>query len=315
MVPGMSAPLFDLRRLRYFEAIAASGSLSAAARKLHVAQPALTHQIGELERSLGQPVFIRSSRGVELTRAGHLLLEHTRRILNEVAVAENALRELMQAGGGTEWIRMGLNPSFSVLTPVLIKEFAKTFPRVRLSVSEVRARHCRDLLSAGKLDMAVTLADADWPDAVPLGWETLCLVSLGPEGGWPPPPMTFRGLADEERLIISGPGSRLRELVDDMARQAGVSIRPALEIEGVDARKQAVIEGLGSTLLPIRNVARECEAGILRARRIVDPPLRRQLNLHCRSGLDPAIVNQIKALLEQMLQPVLQDPDESLSAA
>ena len=84
--------MLDLRRLHYFRAIAAHGSLSAAARVLNVAQPALTHHIAEMEQSFGVLLFQRSTRGVTLTAEGRRLLQHADAILDQVAFAEAEMR-------------------------------------------------------------------------------------------------------------------------------------------------------------------------------------------------------------------------------
>ena len=305
----MASPYLDLRRLRYFEAIATAGSLSAAARKLNVAQPALTHQIGELERSIGKPVFTRSSRGVELTAVGRKLLHHTRIVLDQIVTAEVELRELVHKTSEMTTIRIGVSPSISTLTATLVREFAEAFPDIRLNVSEVRTQHCHDMVSQGHLDLAITVGGPNLNGAIPIAWESFYLVRPGPGGKWPPPAMPLKELADIPNLIHAGKSSRVRALVDRKLRQAGMSLDVSIEIDGFTARKQAVIEGLGSTLLPLRAVLRECRDGLLQAYRIVDPPVRRPLVLQSRPGLDAGFVEEVTPLLERLLYAVISDYD------
>ena len=87
----------SLRRLRYFQAIALTGSLTAAAKQLEIAQPALSHHIQELEREFGVKLLIRNNKGVTLTPAGTILSEHAGEILRKVEDAENALTSMVDA--------------------------------------------------------------------------------------------------------------------------------------------------------------------------------------------------------------------------
>ncbi|MBV9672950.1 MAG: LysR family transcriptional regulator, partial [Verrucomicrobia bacterium] len=85
----------ELRHLRYFVAVAEAGSLKLAAEaKLHTTQPSLSRQIHDLEHEVGTPLFLRSARGVQLTAAGRLLLEHARVVLLQAETAVNSVRQM-----------------------------------------------------------------------------------------------------------------------------------------------------------------------------------------------------------------------------
>src|SRR5690606_41129247 len=91
----------DLRRLRYFVAIAEAGSLTRAARLLRIAQPSLSHHLAEIEAHLGTRLMNRSTRGIELTETGQTLLRHGQLVLKEVERAEQAVREQAAEPSGT----------------------------------------------------------------------------------------------------------------------------------------------------------------------------------------------------------------------
>src|SRR5688572_10759240 len=107
----------ELRHLRYFVAVAEEGSLTVAAeRRLHTAQPSLSRQLRDLELEVGAQLFIRSSRGVELTQAGRAFLEHARLALQAAAEAVAAARRAARppktsfsvgflTGQEVEWLR------------------------------------------------------------------------------------------------------------------------------------------------------------------------------------------------------------------
>ena len=127
----------ELRRLRYFVAVAEESSFSRAAQKLHMAQPPLSTQIKQLEEELGVRLFERSSRGVRTTDAGELLLEEARRIFLQV---DQTVRVVQRVGNGEVGrLTLGFVPSSSneVLPPIL-SNFSERFPEVELFLREMR---------------------------------------------------------------------------------------------------------------------------------------------------------------------------------
>src|ERR1700739_3254643 len=97
---------FDQHRLVFFTASVESGSLSSAADRMHMAQPALSYHLAFLERQLDLKLFDRHPRGMSLTPAGYRYLEHARRILAAIDRAELDLRQA--ARGGSARIKLGL---------------------------------------------------------------------------------------------------------------------------------------------------------------------------------------------------------------
>lgn len=296
----MKGEAFDLRRLRYFAAVAAAGSQSAAARSLNVAQSALSHQIGELERSLGKPAFLRTPRGLELTDVGRVLLAHTQILLGQVAAAETALNTLEIAARSPATLRLSLTPSIYDIASELLSLFIEEFPTTRLTITEDRHRYCRDLIERGQRDLAMTLTDQDWPGGHAISWEEMHLVRL-PETAQPRETVRFCELAEEERLIVPGTGGPLRDMVEDIARKAGVSLSIAQELQGSAARKNAVLNGLGTAIIPWRNVAEDVRAGKLAASRIVEPFLRRELVMRSGKGVHPDVANRFASILRKTL--------------
>ena len=98
----------ELRHLRYFVAVAEQGSVSKAARHVHVSQPALSRQIRDLEADLGVPLFDRVARRVELTAEGEDLLRHGRDVLAQAESVRERARALR--GGVAGLLRVGTTP-------------------------------------------------------------------------------------------------------------------------------------------------------------------------------------------------------------
>src|SRR6266516_530672 len=108
---GPGPPVTSLRQLHYFVAVAEEGQLTRAASKLHIAQPALSQAIAQLESQLGVQLLARHARGVDLTPAGEVFFAKARAALAAVADADLAARSYSRASGGRiEWGFSGLPP-------------------------------------------------------------------------------------------------------------------------------------------------------------------------------------------------------------
>jgi DNA-binding transcriptional LysR family regulator len=127
----------ELRRLRYFVAVAEELSFNRAAQRLRISQPPLSNQIKQLEEELGVLLFVRTNRGVRMTEAGEALLEEARRILVQL---EQTTRVVQRVGHGEVGrLTLGFVPSASneVLPPIL-RTFRNRFPDVELFLREMR---------------------------------------------------------------------------------------------------------------------------------------------------------------------------------
>jgi DNA-binding transcriptional LysR family regulator len=145
----------ELRQLRYFVAVAEEGSLTRAAARLHIAQQSLSQQIRTLETQLGLTLFVRSSRGAELTDAGSVLLGEARPVL---AQAERAVEAMRQAARGEQGsLRVGfLSSVANYVMPPVVRAFRERHPGVTLHVEDVAIATLVERLRAGDLDAGLT---------------------------------------------------------------------------------------------------------------------------------------------------------------
>lgn len=142
----------ELRHLRYFVAVAEEQHYGRAAQRLHIAQPALSRQIQNLEEELGFQLFERLPRGVRVSVAGKLFMEDARRILQEVQ--EAAARAGRVAHGETGTIRVGFteNSSWRGIVPDSLRLFRQQQPHAELQLKPMNSREQIEAIRAGRLD-------------------------------------------------------------------------------------------------------------------------------------------------------------------
>ena len=143
----------EIRQLRYFAAVARTGSFSRAARECHVAQPSLSQQIIKLEEEVGERLFERTQRKALLTPAGSLLLPHAVSILEAVRVGQQEIREM---GGKLRGkIILGALPTIApYFLPDIIYSFRKKYPAVDLTLHEDATQQLLRALEENELDLA-----------------------------------------------------------------------------------------------------------------------------------------------------------------
>lgn len=274
--------MLDVRRLRYFKAIADCGSMAAASRRLNIAQPSLSGHIARLEEDYGLALFARFSRGVTLTAAGERLLAHAADILAAIDRAEAELRRLGQASARRRPIRIGLLHSWgSSLTPALIAAAAERLPEMVLQIVELRAGDAVRALERGELDLAVVLADLHDDGLAPIVREPLLFVSR--QAGRPA--VRFADLPAEPLVLPPG-GNHLRQLIDATAATLGVEMHPILEIDGLDTIKGVLKTGAGASIMPWHSIRNEYLAGTLHISRIYAPEVLRDVYLGGAKGVE-----------------------------
>src|SRR5262245_5803573 len=142
----------ELRHLRYFVAVGEEQHYGRAARRLRVAQPALSRQIQDLEDELGFQLFERLPRGVRLSAAGKLFLDDARRILQEVS--EAVLRANRIATGLSGTLRVGFteNSSWRGVVPDSFRQFREQHPDAELQLQPDASLSQIDAIRSGRLD-------------------------------------------------------------------------------------------------------------------------------------------------------------------
>jgi DNA-binding transcriptional LysR family regulator len=142
----------ELRHLRYFVAIGEEQHYGRAARRLRVAQPALSRQIQDLEEELGFKLFERLPRGVKLSTAGKLFLEDARRILQEVSEAAARADRVARGQSGTLRVGFAENASWRGVVPDSFRRFREQKPDAELQLQPAASLAQLDAIRSGSLD-------------------------------------------------------------------------------------------------------------------------------------------------------------------
>ncbi|WP_156533167.1 LysR family transcriptional regulator, partial [Cellulosimicrobium sp. I38E] len=182
----------DLTRLRVLAAVAREGSVTAAARSLHYAQPSVSHHLARLEAEVGVPLLERHGRGVRLTAAGRLLAARAEEILGRVGAARDELDALMSLSAGR--VRLAAFPSaLATLVPDVVARLARDHPGLGVGLVEAEPPEALDALRRGAADVALVFehdrspVDVEGLRAVPVLAEELFLVraadDAAPMGG------------------------------------------------------------------------------------------------------------------------------------
>jgi LysR family nitrogen assimilation transcriptional regulator len=272
----------DLKQLEYFVRVAELGSFTRAAIELDVAQPALSRQVRLLEVELRQNLLVRNGRGAVPTEAGKLLLDHGRGILHQVERARDDLGRLR--GGLAGRVAVGLPNSVArVLTVPLTRAFRELLPQARLSISEGLSSGLQEGLASGRLDIVVlyNAQPSRELDLSPLLEEELVLVRARPPGLHEDPPAGPIDLCEVAKLplVIPTRPNAMRMHVE--AAMADIGCRPnvVLEIDGVSAILDLVLDGAGCAILSRNALLNSPRPSAYTAQQIGSTPLRIRLSL------------------------------------
>jgi LysR family transcriptional regulator, transcription activator of glutamate synthase operon len=252
----------ELRHLRYFLAVAEAMSFTAAAQRLRVAQPALSQQIRALEQELGVTLIERGARTRRLTEAGSHFALHARRVLMGAEAAMDEMASFAGAHHGQVLFGSALQSLTEGRVAALLASFHEIHPGLRVAFREEHTRPLLDLLSRGRLDLAlIHLGQGETQDSLrvdfkdtaveiePLYEEPLALAVAPGHRFASRSSVRWSDLADED-FVSFGPGSTIRELVAVAAREVGVRMRAPIEAANLGTVRALVSAGLGVAVLP-----------------------------------------------------------------
>ncbi|MFL6075891.1 MAG: LysR family transcriptional regulator [Mycobacteriales bacterium] len=267
----------DLWALRTLVAVADGGSFTAAAAALATTQPAVSRQVGALERRYGTQLFRRAARGVRPTPAGEVAIEQARQILARVAAMESQLRAF--AGPDAGQVRLSAFPSANTaLVPRAVRRFAGRYPGVAVSLLDVPSARAAHAVRDGELDLALITG---WDTASTAPHDGVELVPLPPDQLWVALPRDDPAASGEEvrladlrdRTWIEGAHPDCLGPLTALRDALGGPPRTAYHCDDWNGKQALVAAGLGITLYP--SVALPCtHPGIVLRRPVPALPTR-----------------------------------------
>ena len=250
----------ELRHLRYFVAVAEELHFGRAARRLNVSQPPLSQQIRQLETAIGVPLFVRTSRRVELTPAGSALLDGARRTLAEAA---RSIAAAQRAGRGeVDMLRVGFTDSAALSgLPELVRAYRAAHPGVHLDLIEGTTESQLENVERDLVDLALVRGPvtSDAFRTVVIRREPFVLALSADHRLLKRRSLTMKMLADEAFVLFPRHlAPPFHDLVVRMCRRAGFDPQIRYECGEYEALLSLVAAGLGVAIVPasVQNLRR-----------------------------------------------------------
>ena len=243
----------ELRHLRYFVAVAEEGGITnAAVRRLHTAQPSLSRQIRDLELEVGVPLLGRSARGIALTPAGRVFLDHARLALLQVEAAGEAARRAAQPEKAAFVVGF-LAGQELVWLPETLRILREEQPDLEITLASQSSPELAGALMRGKIAVAFLRREAQAPGlafkflvkeplvvVLPAGHRLAARKEINP-----------RDLAGETYITPTRVAPALKAAIEDYAAKSGVTLKPEYDAENLSSVLSLVTSTGGVTLLPL----------------------------------------------------------------
>lgn len=242
----------EFRQLRYFVEVAATLSFTSAAKRLYVAQSALSHQVGQLEKELGVSLLDRSTRRMRLTEAGAVFRRHATRVLYEIDQSHLAMDEIREVISGH--LRVGLIQAMTCLFDMaaLLGEFHHRYPQIQLTVSDQGSHQMVDAVRSGELDVAFVGLHTDELPSDIAGRLLVVdpVVAVIHDDRTVNVPVSLRDLALQYEFLEFRSATGLRSRVDAAFTTAGVPRASRFELGQLENLVRFAANGLGVALVP-----------------------------------------------------------------
>ncbi|MFG2117886.1 LysR family transcriptional regulator [Streptomyces sp. NPDC048710] len=295
---------WDLRKLQILRTLRERGTVTATAEALHMTPSAVSQQLTNLARQLGVALLEAQGRRVRLTDAARLVLRHTEPVFEQLERTDAALAAYAQGEAGE--VRVG---AFSTAVPALVvpavRSLQATHPGVTVRVREAEAAEAYDLLSAGEVDLALSLA-AQAPSAADPRFTRLPLLTDPLDVALPPdhprataPELTLADLAAEPWIFGgSGPWS---DITRRACESAGFSPHQGHSASGWTAILAMVEAGMGVALVPRMAAARR--EGVVMRELGADRPVRHVVAAVRKGAEEGAAVGRVLDALQAAAGP------------
>lgn len=295
----------EIRHLKLLLAVSEEGSLTGAARRLHLTQSALSHQLRDAERGLGRPLFLRGARRMVLTSAGERLLKSARVVLDELSSAKEEIRESPNAAEGTLRLATECYTCYHWLPPALA-EFQKSYPKVDVQVVAEATRDTIPALLDGRIDIAIT-SDPIKTSRVtiePLFGDDLLVVLPAGHRLAKAPYVDAEDIAEETLITYDAPKEDLTVFTQVLG-PAGLKPRRWVPIQITEAIVELVRAGQGISVMACWAAEPYAKGGRLALKPLTKGGIRREwvAATRARKNPPPYLGSFIQTLFESRKRP------------
>ncbi len=300
-----------LPQLRVFEASARLGSLTRAAEELHMAQPTASVQVKKLADTVGMPLFEQVGRRIYLTDAGERLYAGCQEVFRALAVIEQQLNEMRAVEGGR--LRLAVSSAGKHFAPRLLGAFVERHPRVEVELEIHNCGALRERLDSNLDDLYIFAATPGEGGVVTQALLPNPLVVFARDDHplAREPQIAFARIA-REPFLLREPGSGTRLLALQLFEKHGLAPRVRLELSTDEAIKEAILAGLGVSIMSRFTLGADAQAARLVCLNVDGFPLEnhwhfayplgKQLSAAARAFMDFARV-ETKRLVAQSFAP------------
>ncbi|NJN71679.1 MAG: LysR family transcriptional regulator [Limnothrix sp. RL_2_0] len=329
----MSDIPFTLDQLRILKAISTEGSFKRAADSLYVSQPAVSLQVQNLEKQLSVPLFDRGGRRAQLTEAGYLLLDYGEKIITLCQETCRAIEDLQNLQGGT--LIVGASQTTGTyLIPRMIGLFRQKYPDVAVQLQVHSTRRTSWGVANGQVDLAIIGGEVpselqDTLKIVPYAEDELALI-LPVNHPLAKAEAIHRDDLYKLKFIALDSQSTIRKVIDQVLTRCDIDtkrLRIEMELNSIEAIKNAVQSGLGASFVSVTAIEKELRMGVLHRAHIEEVEVRRILSVivnpnryrskaaeaFCQEVL-PQFANQLKKFDLSELMPAATETETKSSS-
>ncbi|HEV8692305.1 MAG TPA: LysR substrate-binding domain-containing protein [Ideonella sp.] len=266
------------RQLRVFTEVVRQGSVQRAAEQLHLTPPAVSMQLKELESQVGLPLFDRSGRRLSLSTAGEYFVVYARRLLSTLKEAQDAMARFTGVESGL--LTIGMVSSSKYFLPQLLAQFHAEHPAVAVRLRLGNREQLVALMQANEVDMSVMgRAPKDWPNrAEPFAAHPHVLVTA-PNHPFARAESVPAAALAREGFIVREQGSGTRAALEEFLAAHHLQPMFIMELPSDEAIKQAVMAGLGVSLVSLHTIGLEWRNGLISSPSVEGLPLMRRWQL------------------------------------
>ncbi|WP_448651692.1 LysR substrate-binding domain-containing protein [Pseudomonas fluorescens] len=292
----------DLRQLRYFVKVVECANITRASEALHIAQPAISQQMRNLEQDMGMQLLERSAQGVVPTAAGQTLYRHAVDLLRQADATHELLRQDAEYPQGKVSVGMPSSTARMLAMP-LARTIRSRYPGIKLELIDAPSADLGGLITVGRVALAVVVDGVPTRGVVAqrLFSETLYLVAW-PEFELPQTPVSLQCLAQMPLVLPCAPNT-IRSRVEAAMQEAGLPFAVEFEANSTDLLFSAVQARLGVTILPWAAAHVELAQQTLKLARIDHRLFSRELSL-CwpETAVHSNAVQKVKATILELFE-------------